>query len=99
MCVVHRQLRMAAGSQSTTGPWVIVYFGLNLKGFAEAFGEIGMLYVPYKRPPRPDEAPDMGHASQANDQADSNHTDDKEEFKVTHTFQLADYVLTVNAHA
>jgi hypothetical protein len=51
ICIVRRQLRDAAGKHSTTSPWAVVYLGPNLKGFAEAFSEVGTLYAPFKRQP------------------------------------------------
>jgi len=51
ICIVRRQLRDAAGKRHTTSPWAVVYLGANLKGFAEAFSEVGTLYAPFKRQP------------------------------------------------
>src|SRR5215510_3760522 len=55
ICIVHQQIRLIAGSRHPTDPWAVVYLGKNLKGFAQAFGEIGTLYVPYKRQTQPSE--------------------------------------------
>lgn len=48
ICVVHHQIRVVAGIRRAADPWVVVYLGKNLKGFAEAFSEVGALYVPYR---------------------------------------------------
>ncbi len=48
ICIVHREIRLLAGSKSTTAPWAVVYLGANLRGFAESYREIGSLYVPYR---------------------------------------------------
>ncbi len=100
ICVVHRKLREVAGRRSTTSPWVAVYLGSNLKGFAEAFSEVGTLYAPFKRqtaPAAPDAArkatPTERHANTpkeaAKEQASSG----------LQTIRQGDYVLTVHPTA
>ena len=89
ICIVHRQLRVVAGNHSTTPPWAVVYLGSNLRGFAEAFSEIGSLYVPYKGQTAATEAEATQDVESQPDQANS----------PIQTYRQGDFVLTVNPGA
>jgi hypothetical protein len=94
ICIVHRQLRVAAGSHSTTSPWAVVYLGKNLRGFAEAFADIGALYVPYRGRVGP---ADMDESTTADD---SEREVSKDHEPVgSQTIQYGDFVITVHASA
>jgi hypothetical protein len=94
ICIVHRQLRVAAGSHSTTSPWAVVYLGTNLRGFAEAFAEVGALYVPYRDRTAPVDADNTEKTTVSGYQATK-----VQEPSSPQTIQQGDFVLTVHANA
>ncbi len=94
VCIVDRRLRLLAGTTSTRVPWAAVYLGKNIRGFAEAFGEIGALYMPYKRPAAPAQPAAAKKRARA----------DREPLKEqaaggSQTIQQGNYVLTVHPSA
>ncbi|MCC7451725.1 MAG: hypothetical protein IT324_30230 [Anaerolineae bacterium] len=103
ICIVRRQLRDAAGKRSTTSPWAVVYLGANLKGFAEAFSEVGTLYAPFKR------QPPLAETEPVRKPAPAEHSPvsappraakpAREKSGGVQTFQQGDYEVTVHATA
>jgi phage N-6-adenine-methyltransferase len=49
VCFVHGRLRFSGEMGSTTSPSAVVYLGPHLTRFADAFSDIGAVYVPYSR--------------------------------------------------
>jgi phage N-6-adenine-methyltransferase len=49
VCFVHGRLRLSGEAGSTTSPSAVVYLGPHLTRFADAFSDIGAVYVPYSK--------------------------------------------------
>ncbi|GEM_PF-3275265 len=49
VCFIHRKLRFGGRGQRVAYALAVAYLGPNLAGFAEAFNELGTIYVPFKR--------------------------------------------------
>ncbi len=49
VCFIHGRLRLSGEKDNTTFPSAVIYLGPNLARFADAFGDIGAIYVPYQK--------------------------------------------------
>jgi hypothetical protein len=49
VCFVHGRLRLSGEMGNTTSPSAVVYLGAHLARFADAFSDIGAIYVPYSK--------------------------------------------------
>src|SRR5215213_8067719 len=49
-CFVHQRLKFGGKQgRNATYPSAVIYLGPNLDSFAEAFGEVGTVYIPFRR--------------------------------------------------
>jgi hypothetical protein len=109
VCFLQRRLRLASHNRNATFPLAVVYIGRNIKGFVEAFSDIGTIYIELEQKldqivqpaPQPQATKAASNSKPKPKQTKQKHPQQHpgEEIGPMKTIQQGQYTVTVNHNA